>query len=59
MIQQTTQRLKPGPKGPHKDPALKKVAFATRLSPYIIDALRKQGNQAAFIESALIKALKL
>jgi len=47
------------PRGAYKAANLVKIPFATRLAPYIIDELAKQGNQSAFIEAALLKALKL
>ncbi len=53
------KKMKPGPKGPRIDPALKKAPFNTRLSPYVIQALQACDNKAATVEAAIIRYLKL
>lgn len=52
-------RLKTGPKGPHKNPALVKVPCNTKIPRYVMEALQREPNQAACIERALIFALDI
>lgn len=52
-------KIKPGPKGPHKDPKMLKVPFNTRIPKWIVDELKGYENQALITETALIAYLNL
>jgi len=52
-------RLKTGPKGPHKNPALVKITCNTKLPRYVMEVLREQPNQAECIAQSLILTLKI
>ena len=45
--------------GAGRKPGVNKIPYATKLSKWVVEWLRAQDNQAATIESALIKQYKL
>lgn len=54
-----TERIKPGPKGPHKHPLLVKKSLHVKLPAWLLALLKQQDNQSALIEQLLLKHLKV